>query len=181
MAQPVEAPGEARRPTSGLPTAGPRTFPAGGCLGVISSKASAQYGFSTVRSGRVGPFQRAKKLGGHLPGRSRSERQISLLAETKTSKSLVPGAASGGFNRRWLVRRARALHWVPDEHENGLLCDLPGRAVLADYAATSLLSILCETLARSPDSGGKGWASVSGLGSLDGGWRSHLRPRCLAN
>ena len=66
MAQPVEAPGEARRPTSGLPTAGPRTFPAGGCLGVIFLKASMQYGFSTILSGAWRPFQRAKKLGAYL-------------------------------------------------------------------------------------------------------------------
>ena len=89
-------------------------------------------------------FSERKKARVHGPGKSRSERQISLLAETKTSKSLVPGAASGGFNRRWLVRRARALHWAPVEHENGLLCDLPGRAVLADLAATCLLSSCCR-------------------------------------
>ena len=144
MPQPVAAPGEARRPIGGLPTAAPRTFPAGGCLGVVSSKASAQYGFSTILSGAWRPLRRAKKLGGHLPGKSRSERLISLLAEAKTSNSLVLNAASGGRHRRRLVGRARTLHWAPAEHENGLLCDLPGRAVLADYAATCLLSSCCR-------------------------------------
>ena len=80
----------------------------------------------------------------HGPGKSRSQRLISLLAETKTSNSLVPSAASGGRHRRRLVGRARALHWAPAEHENGLLCDLPGRAVLADDAATCLLSSCCR-------------------------------------
>ena len=70
--------------------------------------------------------------------------RISLLAEAKTSNSLVLSAASGGRHRRRLVGRARALHWAPAEHENGLLCDLPGRAVLADYAATCLLSSCCR-------------------------------------
>ena len=56
MAQPVAAPGEARRPIGGLPTAGPRTFPPGAPLGVIFLKASTQYGFSTILSGRGGPF-----------------------------------------------------------------------------------------------------------------------------
>ena len=80
----------------------------------------------------------------HGPGKSRSQRLISLLAETKTSNSLVPSAASGGRHRRRLVGRARALHWAPAEHENGLLFDLPGRAVLADDAATCLLSSCCR-------------------------------------
>ena len=58
--------GEARRPIGGLPTAGPRRFPPGAPLGVIFLKASTQYGFSAILSGRVGPFQRAKKLGAYL-------------------------------------------------------------------------------------------------------------------
>ena len=62
----------------------------------------------------------------------------------KYGDSQVRRAASGGRNRRRLVGRARALHWAPAEHENGLLCDLPGRAVLADYTATSLLSSSCR-------------------------------------
>ena len=66
MAQPVAAPGEARRPIGGLPTAGPRTFPPGAPLGVIFFQVSAQYGFSTIRRGRGGPAQRAKKLGAYL-------------------------------------------------------------------------------------------------------------------
>ena len=77
MAQPVAAPGEARRPTSGLPTAAPRTFPPGAPLGVIFLKASTQYAFSTILSGRVGPFQRAKKLGGYLPSSSDLEIPLS--------------------------------------------------------------------------------------------------------
>ena len=66
MPTPVAAPGEARRPISGLPTAAPRTFPPGAPLGVIFLKASTQYGFSTIRWGAPRPAQRAKKLGAYL-------------------------------------------------------------------------------------------------------------------
>ena len=78
MAQPVAAPGEARRPIGGLPTAAPRTFPPGAPLGVIFLKASTQYGFSTVRWGVPRPVQRAKKLGGYLPTGSSSDLEIPL-------------------------------------------------------------------------------------------------------
>ena len=81
----MTAPGEARRPTGGLPTAGPRTFPAGGCLGGKIFQVRASDAVSTILSGRVGPFQRAKKARVHGPGKSRSERLISLLAEAKTA------------------------------------------------------------------------------------------------
>ena len=74
----------------------------------------------------------------------RSERLTSSYARTKTGHSLVLRAASGGRNRRKLVGHARVLHWAPVEHENRLLCDLPRCAVLADYAATSLLSSCCR-------------------------------------
>ena len=77
MAQPVAAPGEARRPIGGLPTAGPRTFPPGAPLGVIFLKASTQYGFSTIRRGVPRPAQRAKKLGGYLPSSSDLEIPLS--------------------------------------------------------------------------------------------------------
>ena len=77
MAQPVAAPGEARRPIGGLPTAAPRTFPPGAPLGVIFLKASVQYGFSTIRRGRGGPVRRAKKLGAHLPSSSDLEIPLS--------------------------------------------------------------------------------------------------------
>ena len=74
----------------------------------------------------------------------RSERLTSSYARTKTGHSLVLRAASGGRNRRKLVGYARVLHWAPVEHENRLLCDLPRCAVLADYAATCLLSSCCR-------------------------------------
>ena len=77
MAQPVAAPGEARRPIGGLPTAAPRTFPPGAPLGVIFLEASAQCGFSTIRRGAWRPVQRAKKLGGHLPSSSDLEIPLS--------------------------------------------------------------------------------------------------------
>jgi len=77
MPQPVAAPGEARRPIGGLPTAAPRTFPPGAPLGVIFFQVSAQYGFSTVRWGVPRPVQRAKKLGGHLPSSSDLEIPLS--------------------------------------------------------------------------------------------------------
>ncbi len=40
-------------------------------------QASTQYGFSTVRRGRGGPAQRAKKLGGYLPSSSDLEIPLS--------------------------------------------------------------------------------------------------------